>query len=68
MQVILINPPIQGRSEDHEPVTDISKTNIIELQLATEDNRKYISQFRLSYETLIDQKHFPLFFCSTTSQ
>jgi hypothetical protein len=55
-------PPIQGRNED-EPVTDISKTNIIELQLATDDNRKYISPFRLSFETLIDQKHhFSLLF------
>ena len=54
-------PPIQGRNEDHEPVTDISKTNIIELQLATDNDRKCISQFRLSRETSIDQKHhFPL--------
>jgi len=56
------NPPIQGRNEDHEPVTDISKTNMIEIELATDDNRKYISQVRLSHETLIDQKHFPLLF------
>ena len=55
-------PPIQGINED-EPVTDISKTNIIELQLATDNDRKYISQFRLSCETLIDQKHhYPLLF------
>ena len=41
----------------------IPKTNIIELQLATDDNRKYISPFRLSFETLIDQKHhFSLLF------
>ena len=32
-------PSIQGRNED-EPVTDISKTHIIELQLATDDDRK----------------------------
>ena len=54
--------PIQGRNED-APVTDIPKTNTIELQLTTDDNQKYISQFHLTHETLIDQKHhFPLLF------
>ena len=35
-------PPIQWRNED-APVTDNPKTNIIELQLATDDNRNFIS-------------------------
>ena len=54
--------PIQGRNED-APVTDNLTTKIIELQLATDDDRKYISQFCLSRKTLICQKHhFPFLF------
>ena len=53
-------PPIQGRSDD-SPVTDNPKTNIMELHLDNGDDLKYISQFRLSRETVIDQKHhYPL--------
>ena len=55
-------PPIQGRSDD-SPVTDNPKTNIMELHLDNGDDLKYISQFRLSRETVIDQKHhYPLLF------
>ena len=56
-------PPIQGRSDD-SPVTDNNpKTNIMELNLDNGDDLKYISQFRLNCETVIDQKHhYPLFF------
>jgi len=54
-------PPIQGRSDD-SPVTDNNpKTNIMELNLDNGDDLKYISQFRLSCEAVIDQKHhYPL--------
>jgi len=52
--------PIQGRSAD-SPVTDNPKTNIMDLHLDNGDDLKYISQFRLSRETVIDQKHhYPL--------
>ena len=49
-------PPIQGRSDD-SPVTDNPKTNIMELHIDNGDDLKYISQFCLSRETVIDQKH-----------
>jgi len=48
--------PIQGRSDD-SPVTDNPKTKIMELHLDNGDDFKYISQFRLCHETVIDQKH-----------
>ena len=55
-------PPIQGRSDD-SPVTDNPKTKIMELHLDNGDDFKYISQFRFSRETVIDQKyHYPLLF------
>jgi hypothetical protein len=39
------------------PVTDNQKTKIMELHLDNGDDLKYISQFRLCHETVIDQKH-----------
>jgi hypothetical protein len=53
--------PFKGEMRMHQ--SPYPKTNIIELQLATDDDRKYISQFCLSRKTLICQKHhFPFLF------
>ena len=57
-------PLLRGRSEDAPSVTNDPKSNIMELQLATDDDQKNVPQFRLSFETLIEQNHhYSLLFC-----
>ena len=53
---LFIHPFKEGVTSD-SPVTDNPKTKIMELHLDNGDDLKYISQFRLCRETVIDQKH-----------